>query len=240
MLNNKKIAQAVKMDAGLEQLSLASTNATGEFFEMSLFQKGLYLITAGAMAATKTVVAQVRKATDALGTGAADLALATVTITANVNVQEILVNFGTIIATDVIIINGVTYTADDTAPVAANGEFDTGADDDAAQVNLAAVIALLQPELLLTPDGSGGTGILTSKEPGEQTVSASSVDATIVVTTVKAQAFVEFDSNDLDDGSATHAAIKLTTDATIITGAVLLRAGGRYDPAQKAAASLQL
>lgn len=235
MLTNQKIAQSIKTDIAQEPVSLASTVAVGEFYSGADFRKHAYHVIAGAMAAAETVVAQVRKATDALGTGPADLALAVATITGNTNVQEILLNFGTIIDTDAVTINGQLYTAEDTTPVAASGEFATGADDDAAMVNLAAVIALLQPELLLVPTGSGGTGTLTSKEPGEQTVTAVAADATIVVTTVKAGAIIEFDSNDLEAGSASHHAIELTTVGTIIAGAVLERGQGTYNPTQKLA-----
>ncbi len=224
-----KVIDQMQVDLAVLPKSLATTSETGAFFSMAGFGKAVFLFAAATIADTKTVVAQVRKAKTAAGGSADDLAGAALTITANTAVKKALLTANTIADEDsVVTINGVTFSCEDTTPDIDAGEFDSGANDTAACVNLAAAINhLLGDTLLAVP--STTTVILTAKEPGETTITIEDAHATIVPSTLEAQGKIEVDLADLEP-DFTHLALKLTTDATIVVSATLLRSEGRYSP----------
>lgn len=232
------LSERVKVDVAVLPKSLASTNETGAYFNLREFTKALFVFTAATIAATKTVVGQIMKATDGAGTGATALTGAAATITANAGVTKALLTAATIVdESSVVTINGVTYSCEDTTPSAAAGEFDSGADDTAACANLAAVINLLQgKDILATP--SAGTVILTAKDPGKKTITITGAHSTIVPSTLEAIGFIEVDALDLGTGF-THAALKLTTDATIVVAGMVARSGGSTQAQQVAASKVQ-
>ena len=88
----------------------------------------------------------------------------------------------------------------------------------------------------VTAVNAAGTLTLTVDDPGATTITASSGDATFTIATIKAAAYVEADHLDLSAGY-THMACKVTTDATIIVGALLVRGGAREGITQQVAAS---
>lgn len=232
MINNARLSEKIKLDLGVLPISKATAAETGAYFTID--GPALFVFQAAAMAATKTVIGQLLKATDALGTGSDTLTGAAATITANTNVTKALLTAATIADGDsTVTINGVVFTCEDTDPDIDAGEFASGANDDAACVNLAAAINHLLGETLVA---TAGTGIvtLTVKEKGEATITVVSGHATIVASTLEAMGYIEIEPADL--GEFTHAALRLTTDATIVVSAALLRLRG-YSPAQKVAAA---
>jgi hypothetical protein len=240
MLTQGKITEHVKVDVGVEPISLATTNDTGGYHPMSGYKKAIFVFTAAAMAKTKTVVAQIMEATNAAAGSAAALASAAATITANTIVDA--TSTVTLTAT---MPDGTTsvqlYVCEDTTPDIDAGEFASGANDTAACVELAAVINNMQGDYILAT-ASGATVILTAAQPGDAVITITLEDSTIVASTLEAIGYVEIDAAQLT-ATFTHIALKLTTDATIVVGATLLRASksrGKANPGQMVAAGTVL
>lgn len=250
MSTTAKINEQAKVDVGLAPVSLATTNATGEYHSMSGYKRALFYFTGAVMAATKTIVAQVMEAKDGIATSAQALTSAAATITANVKSTVGLITANTIADSATVVtvtiynlagtlVSTQIYTCEDSTPVAANGEFASGANDAAACVNLAAVINALQGDYLYAVAGATPDVVtLYIREPGSYTVSSVSADGTAVISTLKACGYVEIDASQLT-ALYTHVAIKLTTSATIVVGATLVREGltcGQHRPGQAVAA----
>lgn len=245
-----KLNETVKGDLALAPQSLASTSGTGAYHCMAGFKRAKLDFFAAAMAATKTVVAQVMEAVDNIGTSAAAISGATATITANTKVKKALVTAATIAdgATVVTIaiqdrdgsVTSQAFTCEDTDPDASAGEFASGANDAAACVNLAAVINALLGDYVHAVAGSSPDVVtLNARENGKYTMTVTSADATAVISTLEADGFVEIDGAQLSSG-CTHIALKVTTDATITCGGWLERGGlqsGGEAPGQVVAAS---
>ena len=223
-----RLSEHLKADQALAPQSIASSNKTGAYFAIGDYAKAMWKISAAAMADAATVVAQVMVAEDAAATGATALTGAAATITGNVAVKRALLTGNTIVDEDTVVtVNGVVFSCEDTTPDAEAGEFASGANDTAACVNLAAVINSLCPELLATPSTS--TVILDVRDPGTGTITIADAHATIVPSTLEAEAYVEVDHGQVEVGDFTHMALKLTTDDTIVVGAELIRIGNRDD-----------
>ncbi len=240
-----KIVEHSKIDVGVAPTSLATTSKTGPYYSLAKYAKAAFLFTVAAMADGKTVVAQVMQATSAAAGSAKVITGALATITAPLLASKLLITTTTVVDGNLITItstkNGIAtvqiFTCEDTTPVAADGEFASGANDTAAMVNLAAVVNALLPDLLAVP--STNTLTLTARKPGECVVSTSDENATMVPSIVEATGYVEVDGVMLDDDNDfNHVALKLTTDATIVAGAELVREGERYSPKQNVAAAL--
>jgi hypothetical protein len=224
-----KLYDQIQVDMAVLPVSLATTNSTGAYFSLAGFEKVLFEFYAATMAAAATVIGQVYQATSAAGAGSKVITAATSTITANAAAKKVLLTANTIVdETSTVTINGTVFTCEDTTPNAELGEFDSGANDTAACVNLAAVINhLLGATVLATP--STTTVILTAKDPGANSITVTGADSTIVVSTLEHQGHIEVDIADLD-ATFTHVALKLTTSATIVVAGALIRGEGRYSP----------
>lgn len=237
-----KITDQIKTDLAVLPKSLATTNETGAYFSLSGFGRACFRFAAAAMAAGKTVVGQVLKATDGLGTGSTNLTSATATITANAGVKKALLTANTIADEDTVVtINGVLFSAEATNPDIDAGEYDPTGGDAAAVITLAAAINHLladaSPKIKAT--ASGTTVILELREPGSGAITITGAHSTIVPSTLEAEAYIEIGPEDLGDGY-THAALKLTTDATIVVSAMVERAPGRHSPVHYVAGSTEL
>lgn len=231
-----KISDKVKLDTALSPRSLASTNATGQYHPMKDYERAAFVFSAKDMADAKTVVAQVYQATDAEGTSAKVITNAAATITCPAGVTSATVTATAVTDGDVITINDQVFTCEDTDPDIDEGQFDSGADDTAAMANLATAINHLLPDLYAT----SSLGVLTVKarERGEATVTIADATGTMVPAALEAIGYIEIEPSFLDlDGGFTHVALKLTTNATIVVAADLLRQGGRYSPVQQVGAS---
>lgn len=228
-----KLNEMLKVDLAVDPQSLASSNDTGAYHSLAGYKRALFYFNAAAIADGQTVVAQIMEAQDNIGTGAAALTGATATITSPAKLTKGLFTASTIVDTDHVVVqifdetgtsvSSQTYTAEDTTPDATAGEFATGADDDAAMVNLAVVVNSLQGTYL---QAVAGTSICTLnvREPGKYTMTLTGHTTTVVASALEAAGYVEVDAAQLSSGFS-HVACKLTTDATIVVGATLLREG---------------
>lgn len=239
MNTSGKLTEHVKIDVAMEPISIASGNNTGGYHSMKGFKRAVFAFVAAAMADTKTVAAQVFEAKTAAAGSAAALTGAVATITSPAAMTKGLLTGNTIAtASTVVTINGTVFTCEDSSPDEDAGEFASGANDTAACVNLAAVInTLLGTTILAT--ASTTTVILTSLEPGVTAITITDAHATIIPSALEVLGYVEVDAAQLT-ALFSHVALKLTTDATIICAATLLRdgeGGGKAAPTQVVAAS---
>jgi len=233
-----KIFEEKKIDIGLPPVSMASTNDTGEYFCLADYRKAIAILQVGPMAITKTALLEVYQATNAAGGSAALLAGATATITANVLVGSMTLALATTLNTHTVVINDLTFTAHTDTTTLATRTFSISGDDTADAVALALCINDATYGVPgVTAAAVTGTITLTSTIPGAKTISAAQgVGATITCATLFAEAYVEVDALSLTD-TFTHIACKVTTDATILVGATLLRGGQKVGITQKVGAS---
>ena len=233
-----KLYEGMKIDIGLKPTSLASTNATGEYFSLADYRKAIAVLQVAAMAITKTAKIEVFQATNAAAGSAALLAGATATITANVNAASVTLALATVLNTHTIVINGLTFLAHTDTTVLASRRFCISGDDSADGDELASCINDATYGVPgVTAVNVTGTITLTSTVPGAVVITAAQgVGATITVATLMAEAYVEVDALTLSAGF-THVACKVTTDATIVAGATLLRGGQKVGITQKVGAS---
>lgn len=227
-----------KQDIGLTPQTVDTTSATGDFFPMKNHRVLGFPFYVGAMATTNTVVAQIVQATDAAGTSVKDVTGATATITAETAVQEATVTLATFTAGSVIVINGLTFTGHASTTTVANREFDISGTDTA---DAAELVTCINDTTYGVPGvtASSALGVVTLKatDPGEATITVVGVATIGVAATVKAIGYVEIESDQLDtNNDFTYAAIKLTTDASLVVGAGLVRDRSRYNPDQNLAA----
>lgn len=228
-----KLNEKLKVDVGLEPISLATTAGTGDYYSLDGYKRALFYVITAAMAAGKTVIVQVMEATSNIGAGAQALTSAVATIAANTLATKGLFTPSTVVDTDHVtvaiydesgtLVSTQIYTAEDTTPVAADGEYATGANDTAAMVNMGAVVNLLQADYLYAVP-SGATLILHVREPGKYTMTLTGHTTTMVASTLEAACYVEVDVMQLT-ATYTHVAVRATTDDTIIVGGTLLREG---------------
>lgn len=228
----KALREQTKFDIAVPPASL-NGNTTGKYFPLKYYGRAIALLEVGAMAATKTAKLEFLQAKDASGTGAKGIPTtaeqeATATITANEGVQIATADISSIANTDVVTVNGVDFTKAASEDTDAN-EFDDG-DSLAAQINsdVPGVTASFATNTLTVVADDGYTVTLEKTENS----------GTITLATVAAQAYVEVSAARLDvNNDFGHLAVKLTTDAAIVCGAVLLRgAPPRYNPRPDAAA----
>jgi hypothetical protein len=235
-----RISDKIKIDVGVTPTSIVSTNLTGAYYAMDNYRKALFVILGAVMAASKTIVAQVYQATDALGTGAKVLTKGIATITANSKAKSVLLTTRSCVATDSIIINGLTFTGD-TSTVLATRHWKADGNDAADATALCACIndaTYGVPGVLATL--ATDTVVLTAIEPGDAYITIGTiVGGTITPSTLRADAFIEVDATDLDTANGfDHVALNLAVAAaTVVAGATLIRGNARYSPTQYVADS---
>jgi len=232
-----KLYEEMKIDIGLQPVSLATTNATGEYFDLADYRKAIAVMSAAAMAATKTAKLEVYEAKNAAAGSAALLTGATATITANTLVASMTLTLATVLNTHAIVINGLTFTAHTDTEDKTIRQFDISGNDTADALSLANCIN--DPTygcagVTATPAVAVIT--LTSTVPGAVVFTTTHGDGTITMATLFAEAYVELDALTLT-ADFTHIACKVTTDATIVVAATLLRGGQRKGITQKVGAS---
>jgi hypothetical protein len=224
-----KLSEEAKFDIGLTPQTLNNSNATGAWYQMRDFRRALAVLHAGAAAATKTSKIEFVQAKDASGTDAKAFSPAVeTTVTANSEVVELTITLATVLATEAVTVNGVTFTAHASATTAANREFSISGNDAADATELAN---------LINNADYGVAGVIASvvsnaitlkaKRPGEKLVSASSAASTFTIATTKHQASVECSHFDLDSGNGFEwVAARVTTTGNTPLSVMF----ARYEP----------
>ena len=221
----QKVREGIKFDIGLAPQSLASTNATGEYFDFLDFREALAVMYVGPAAATKTAILAIQEAKDSSGTSAQALSGATVTHTANASSNIITATLVSVAANDTIVVNGLTFTAKTSADLSAR-EWDQSGSDTA---DAASLVAGINDVTYGVPGvtASNSSGVVTLKsDDGDLAITATETGTTITLADIDSQAAVDLSHFDLSD-DYTHVACKVTTDATIVASVALLRGDSR-------------
>lgn len=244
---SKLLSEAVKVDVGLTSASLNGAG-TGPYYSMKNAVRALFVVEIGAMAAAATSILQVMQADSAAGGNAKVITNNAATITANTKVAAATLSIvsaagGVHVAGQTVTINGCVFTAA-AADVPTSRTYAVGATGAASAANLLAKINSSDPNIgvpgvvgVSAVVGADTVLTLTAINPGETTITAVASDATTVVATLRAIAYVECNEAFLDtENGFDHVAIRVTNSAAMQTGAVLLR-DMRYSPNQHVAAS---
>lgn len=225
----QRVNELVKLDMGLTPQSL-NGNATGRYHHMRDHGSALFVLLAGAIAATKTAKLEVFEGKDVAGTGGQKITGAEALITANSGVDVATIALAAVANTDKVTVNGIEFTKAAATEVA-DKEF-----ADAAGL----VLCILYWCPGLTASAADTTVTVQAAEPGAKTVTLSKTEVagTITLATVQAMAYVEVNTDALTKGSGYQTvAAKVTTDAAIVVGVQVLRGDGRLTPVQAVAAS---
>lgn len=235
----ERIYDRDKPDIALTPQTIASTSATGEYFDLSKTNTVAFPIMVGAMALSNTVVAQLLQAKDASGTDSKDITSATCTITANANVQAATVTLATFTAGSTIVINGITFTAHASTTTVANREFSiAGTDTEDAAELVTCINDATYGVPYITASNALGVVTLVCTDPGISSISVTGVAVIGVAATLRAISFIELSTGLLDvNNGFTHIALKLTTNASLICSGGIIRDRSRYTSEQYFAAS---
>jgi hypothetical protein len=230
----RRISDYNKIDIGLVPSNLNGAG-TGEYFPMRNSRKALFVVSIGAMAVGATSVIQVMQAQDAAGTGAKVVTNNAATITANTRVAAATFTAAACAPADTAIVNGVTFTGG-AAENSANRIFlADAADNNATAASLAAVINAHLPQVRAAANAAVVT--VTSRDPGNVTVTVTGTAVRLIAATVRAVGYVECDVGYLDEVNGFgHVAVRVTNSAAMQTGAALLRGENRYSLPQTVAA----
>ena len=231
----KPLHKRNKVDLALLSQSLNGA-ATGNYYDMAKYRKGIFWWQTGAMAAGVTSVAQILQATDEAGTGAKEVIPALATITANEKVIGMTITCANVVAGDEVTINGIKFTAAADADIP-NNVFAIGANDTACAASLVLAINHAAGVPGVTATSALGVVTLAIDEPREITLTAASPDATITVATTSAIGYVEFDASELDTNDGFNfVALRITNSAASQTAAFFMRGDGRFEPVNHVAA----
>ncbi|MBU1355012.1 MAG: hypothetical protein KJ620_00390, partial [Candidatus Edwardsbacteria bacterium] len=164
--------------------------------------------------------------------------VATATITANTLITEGTLTLVTVLADDVVTINGLLFKAHATTTTVASREFSiSGVTDTLDAVELC--VCINDPTYGvpgITATNNAGVITLVSTVPGATLITVTGAAATITVATTKAQSYVGIDPLILD-ATFTHVAAKVTTTANSNVAVVLIRGKSRKAITQKVGAS---
>lgn len=229
MIMSEKIYEKIKIDIGLDAQDINNSNVVGRYVNMTHFRKALVEMNVGAMAAAKTAALTLMQATDSNGTGAKAVEGVTATITANTNVQIATIALAAVANTDVVVINGLSYTKS-----AATSEVDREFADATGLVTCVNHATYGVDGVVASV--STTTVTLKALEGYDITLAKTENAGTVTLATTSALAFVEIDNFDLDvNNGFTHFAPKITSTANGICNAIVLRDDPRYKFVQNVA-----
>jgi hypothetical protein len=238
------ISKTHKIDIAMIGQTINNSNVTGPYFKAGAFRTVLAKLSVGAMAATKTAKIEILQASDADGTGAKGIPstaaqAATAEITANTKVTALTLTLATVLAAQTVTINGLVFTAHANTTTASKREFKIDGDDTA---DAAALAGLINDVTYGVPGvkATAALGVITlvASPAGDATITASASDTTVTIATTQAQAYVEFNENQLDKANGfIYYAVKVTSSANGVCSAEFIRNQARFSPDQKVGAS---
>lgn len=226
---NHLLSEQIKVD-----IALVGANQNGaltsRYFALKDYDKCLFVWLVGAMATAIASVATVQEAEDAAGTGTNLLAGKTATIAAHTGTVSATITCAAAIATDHVVINGLTFTGVAGAAVIANRTFSIDTGNNETAISLAAVIndnTYGVPGVTAVPVAAVVT--LTVDEPGMTHLDITEHLITMVAADVLSLGYIEIDAHELT-AAHTHVAFTITNSAASQTSAIIIRGSGRYMP----------
>jgi hypothetical protein len=225
-----RLSEEFKIDIGLEAQAMSGTFAIGPFFDMSGSHRALGILNIASMGATETGTIEFLQATDAAGSNAKgipddDNQKAKATITANTLVTEATIALATVANTDIVEINGISFTK------AATTEATERKFADAAGL-VTCITDSTYGVPGVTASASGTTVTVKADNPGSEVITLGKTEkvGTITLATTKAQAYVEIENMDLDhENGFTHIAEKISATGSTVVSGTLIR-GTMRDP----------
>lgn len=215
-----KLYEELKVDIPIQAVAL-NGNTTSEYFDLSGYDRGLFVLNCATIDDTETAKIEVFGADEADGTGGALITSHTATITSPIKGTIGYIHVNTPDNDDAVTVNGVTFTKKASKDDDAN-EFATVAD-------LVAQITAAGLGLTAEVDNTD-YALITSTVPGRKTVSITDAAAKLVPSLKSAQAFVEVD----ESAGSRYVAAKVTTSAEIVCSVTLIRGGARNMPVSQA------
>ena len=233
-----RLYEELKINSALEPQELASTLATGKYFNMKEFRTALAILNVGNITAGGSVALQIMEAKTERAGSAQDLTGKLATILANIKVKSLTVTCvgGIVDDTLVITVDGTAYTftgkaATDTAAQ----EFKADGDDTS---DAAALVSCINVTLAGKIFASNDAGVVTLiAEDGYYIEAIAETGAFTTFATLAAIAYVWVDGHDLTDLYSFIAAKVTTASNTGICGAVLIRGKSRKEITQKVGAN---
>ena len=233
-----RLYEELKINSALEPQELASTLATGKYFNMKEFRTALAILNVGNITAGGSVALQIMEAKTERAGSAQDLTGKLATILANIKVKSLTVTCvgGIVDDTLVITVDGTAYTftgkaATDTAAQ----EFKADGDDTS---DAAALVSCINVTLAGKIFASNDAGVVTLiAEDGYYIEAIAETGAFTTFATTAAIAYVWVDGHDLTDLYSFIACKVTTASNTGICGAVLIRGKSRKAIEQKVGAS---
>ena len=247
MGSKRRIVDEIKIDPALVAQSLASTNATGRYFPMSMWRKVMATAQFAAMVAAGTVKVEFLQAKDRAGTSAKAIGSLSATSTALVGGQVMKIVFATFLATGTITIttykNGVlvgtyVFTAHATVTTIASRQFSISGSDTADGDEFCKCFndATYGVPGCFAVNSAGTVSLYAVDDSTTIGLASSPDDATMVKSTVEGELTIEADKAAFDvQNGFTWVAVKVTTaSATVLCSANIARFG-RFNPVQQTA-----
>lgn len=224
----ERINDFAQMCIGLVPQAVNNNNVTGRYYLVNKGRRLRAWLLGGAMAATKTSKVELLQATDKEGTGAKAITGANAEITANSLVTEATIALAAAAQTDVVTVNGVSFTMA-AATDASKREF----------ADAAGLVTCINSATYGVPGvfaSAVTTTVTVRAEPAGEvaiTVGKTEVAGTVTLATTKAQAFVDVDVGHLDlANDFVYVAAKVTTSADTVVAVALDIYPRRFDIAQ--------
>jgi DNA/RNA endonuclease YhcR with UshA esterase domain len=239
----KRLSEDAKLDVALTPQSLDG-NDTGEYYDMSKFRRGLFVLNCGEIVKDEIVKMEILQAKDADGSDSKALKdidddAVVATITGPANATEATLTLATVVNGDEVTINGLTFTAHTDTTTEADREF---AIDESDTEDAAELVTCINDETYGVPGvtATSAAAVVTLKatDPGETLITVEDDAVTITPAVTVAQSYIDIQTALLDNANDfTHVAAKVTTESASVVGVVLARYGARYMPEQKVGAS---
>jgi len=247
MGTKRRIVDEIKIDPALVAQSLASTNATGRYFNMTMWRKVMATAQFAAMVAAGTVKVEFLQAKDRSGTSAKAIGSLSATSTALVGGQVMKLVLATFLATGTItctlykngaVFGTYVFTAHATVTTLASRQFSISGSDTADGDELCKCLNDVTYGLpgCFAVNAAGTVSIYAVDDYTVIGLASSPDDATVVKSTVEGELIIEADKSAFDvQNGFTWVAVKVTVaSATVLCSANIARLG-RFNPTQQAA-----
>lgn len=239
----RRISDEIRFDVGIAPFSRTTGNTTGRYYKVDGYHNFLAILQTGAVALTKKAKIELIQATSAAGAGAKAVTGAPLgeAVGGVLDTAETL-TLATVLAAEAITINGLVFTAHATVTNKSLRQFSIGGDDTVDAAALASCINDPQygvPGVLATPAAAVITLVPASRYG--KAITCTTIPSTITVACTETQAYAEATIHAMDlAGGFKWIACKVTTDATILVGATLLRSHAKHSPVQAVGAGLSV
>jgi hypothetical protein len=221
----KTLHEILKQDVALAPQSLATTNVTSPYFDLSGYDSATFILTAAVMAAAATAKLEVFGAAIAGGSGGALIADHTATITSPTKVTIGYIHVNTPDNDDTVTVNGIVFTKKASVDATAQ-EF----------TNIAELVSQINTYVDGVTAAVDNTNyvILTSTDPGKTAITLATTDAAkLVVSSLAGVAVVQV----LATAGKRYVAAKVTTVGTIICAVDVIRGHARNLPVTQVTAA---